>query len=176
HFFSVQWSIQLTPTKHRNKILIEAKAFPSDQYAVESQIKFHGYDPATALITVNPPPGEYTINLDDILNTIEKEGSSISLVLFSGVHYYSGQFFKLKKITAAAQRKGCIVGFDLCHAVGNVVLRLHKWNVDFAVWCTYKYLNSGPGGIAGIFIHEKHAHDFNRPRYKLFTLITIMKI
>ncbi|KAF0419885.1 kynureninase [Gigaspora margarita] len=154
-----------TPKKHRNKILIEAKAFPSDQYAVESQIKFHGYDPATTLITVNPPPGEYIINLNDILNIIEKEGSSIALVLFSGIHYYSGQFFKLKKIAAAAKKKGCIVGFDLSHAVGNVVLKLHKWNVDFAVWCSYKYLNSGPGGIAGIFIHEKHAHDFNRPRF-----------
>ncbi|CAG8796302.1 43240_t:CDS:2, partial [Gigaspora margarita] len=137
----------------------------ADVYAVESQIKFHGYDPATTLITVNPPPGEYIINLNDILNIIEKEGSSIALVLFSGIHYYSGQFFKLKKIAAAAKKKGCIVGFDLSHAVGNVVLKLHKWNVDFAVWCSYKYLNSGPGGIAGIFIHEKHAHDFNRPRF-----------
>ncbi|CAG8600358.1 9690_t:CDS:2 [Acaulospora morrowiae] len=154
-----------TPTKSRNKILIEAKAFPSDQYAVESQIKFHGYDPATALIKVNPPPGEYLTKLDDILDTIEKEGNKIALLLFSAVHYYTGQFFKIKKITAAAQKKGIVVGFDLSHAVGNVVLRLHKWKVDFASWCSYKYLNSGPGGIAGIFIHEKHANDFNRPRF-----------
>ncbi|RHZ88499.1 hypothetical protein Glove_22g197 [Diversispora epigaea] len=154
-----------TPNKSRNKILIESKAFPSDQYAVESQIKFHGFDPATTLIKVNPPPGEFNERLEDILNVIEKEGNKIALVLFSGVHYYSGQFYKIKKITTAAKAKGCVVGFDLSHAAGNVVLKLHKWKVDFATWCTYKYLNSGPGGIAGIFIHEKHANDFNRPRF-----------
>ncbi|CAG8450986.1 5596_t:CDS:2 [Diversispora eburnea] len=114
---------------------------------------------------INPPPGEFNERLEDILNIIEKEGNKIALVLFSGVHYYSGQFYKIKKITTAAKAKGCVVGFDLSHAVGNVVLKLHKWKVDFATWCTYKYLNSGPGGIAGIFIHEKHANDFNRPRF-----------
>ncbi|CAG8518691.1 1271_t:CDS:2 [Funneliformis mosseae] len=120
--------------------------------------------PAKELIKVTPPEGESVVPLNSILEIIEKEGHTISLVLFSGVHYYTGQFFKMKKITQAAQRKGCIVGFDLSHAVGNVVLKLHKWGIDFAAWCSYKYLNSGPGGIAGIFLHEKHANDFNRPR------------
>ncbi|PKC14716.1 kynureninase [Rhizophagus irregularis] len=156
-----------TPTtkKNRKKILIEPMAFPSDLYAVESQIRFHGLDPAKELIKVTPPEGENVVPLDNILKIIEKEGHTISLVLFSGVHYYTGQFFKIKKITEAAQKKGCIVGLDLSHAVGNVVLKLHKWGVDFAAWCSYKYLNSGPGGIAGIFLHERHANDFNRPRF-----------
>nr|CAG8607109.1 1664_t:CDS:2 [Entrophospora candida] len=154
-----------TPTKTRFKIMIEDKTFPSDQVNMESQIRFHGYDPATALIKVSPPTGEYFPSLDEILKTIEQEGDSIALVMFGGVQYYTGQFFKIKKITQVAQRKGCIVGFDLAHAVGNVVLKLHKWKVDFASWSTYKYMNSGPGGISSIFVHEKHAYDFDRPRF-----------
>ncbi|CAG8450228.1 8195_t:CDS:10 [Ambispora gerdemannii] len=153
-----------TPISGRYKILIEDKVFPSDQYAVESQLKFHGYDPAEALITVKPRPGEYTIEDADIIEQIEKEGEKIAVVLLSAVHYYNGQYFDIEKISKAAHEKGCIVGFDLAHAIGNVVLNLHDWSVDFALWCSYKYLNSGPGGIAGIFVHEKHANN-THPRF-----------
>ncbi|XP_022787723.1 kynureninase-like [Stylophora pistillata] len=147
------------PTPQRHKILIEAKAFPSDHYAVQSQISFHGYNPAEALIEATPREGEELLRTDDIVSLIEKHGDSIALVMFSGVQYYSGQFFDIKRITASAQKKGCVVGWDLAHAVGNVELHLHDWNVDFACWCSYKYLNSGPGGIAGAFVHEKHAYN-----------------
>ncbi|CAG8582419.1 14277_t:CDS:2 [Ambispora leptoticha] len=133
-----------TPNSERYKILIEDKVFPSDQYAIESQLKFHGYDPAEALITVKPRPDEYTIKDTDIIEQIEKEGEKIAVVLLSAVHYYNGQYFDLEKISRVAHEKGCVVGFDLAHAIGNVVLSLHDWNVDFAVWCSYKYLNSGP--------------------------------
>lgn len=153
------------PTPQRHKILIEAKAFPSDHYAVQSQISFHGYNPAEALIEATPREGEELLRTDDILSLIEKHGDSIALVMFSGVQYYSGQFFDIKRITASAQKKGCVVGWDLAHAVGNVELHLHDWNVDFACWCSYKYLNSGPGGIAGAFVHEKHAYNFDLPKF-----------
>ncbi|KAJ3300171.1 hypothetical protein HK104_003781 [Borealophlyctis nickersoniae] len=145
------------PSQTRFKILIEGKAFPSDYYAVESQIRFHGYDPASALIEIHPRPNEHTLRTEDILSRIEKEGDSVALILFSGVQYYTGQFFPLHQIAAAGRAKGCVVGFDLAHAVGNVPLRLHDWDVDFACWCTYKYLNAGPGGIGGAFVHERHA-------------------
>jgi len=145
------------PTAERHKILIEYKAFPSDLYAVESQIKFHGYDPATSLIQLRARDGEAALRNEDILEAIEREGDSIALVMLSGVQYYTGQLFRIADITAAAHKKGCVVGFDLAHAVGNVVLRLHEWNVDWAVWCNYKYINAGPGAIGGCFVHERHA-------------------
>lgn len=143
------------PTKDRYKILCEAKAFPSDQYAFASQAIAHGFDPKDAVLEVSPRPGEFTLRDEDIYDMIEKHGSSIALVLFSGVQYYTGQWFPMEQITRKAKEQGCICGWDLAHAVGNVPLSLHDWNVDFAVWCTYKYLNSGPGGIAGLFVHEK---------------------
>ncbi|KAM4697902.1 kynureninase [Rhinophrynus dorsalis] len=146
------------PTKDRYKILLEAKAFPSDHYAVESQIQLHGLDVENSMLLVHPRKGEETLRTEDILSIIEKEGDSIAVILFSGVQYYTGQLFNIPKITEAGQKKGCFVGFDLAHAAGNVELHLHEWGVDFACWCSYKYLNSGAGGLAGAFIHEKHSH------------------
>ncbi|TCD69741.1 Kynureninase (L-kynurenine hydrolase) [Steccherinum ochraceum] len=143
------------PTQERYKILCEVKAFPSDQYAFASQVAAHGYTPSDAIIELSPRPGEYTLRDEDILDTIAKEGGSIAIVLFSGVQYYTGQHFSMQQITKAAKEKGCICGWDLAHAIGNVPVSLHDWDVDFAVWCTYKYVNSGPGGIAGLFVHEK---------------------
>ncbi|KIY50945.1 kynureninase [Fistulina hepatica ATCC 64428] len=144
-----------TPTPDRCKILCEARAFPSDQYAFQTKVASHNLNPETSIIEMAPRPGEFTLREEDILETIEKEGDSIALVIFSGVQYYTGQWFPMQRITHAAKAKGCICGWDLAHAVGNVPLSLHDWDVDFAVWCTYKYLNSGPGGIAGLFVHEK---------------------
>ena len=144
------------PTRERFKIMMEAGAFSSDQYAVESQLRFHGLDPNNALIEIKPREGEHTLRTEDIEKKIEENASSLALILFGGVQYYTGQFFDIEKITAAGHDVGAIVGFDLAHAVGNVDLHLHKHKVDFAGWCSYKYLNSGPGGLAGIFIHEKH--------------------
>lgn len=153
------------PTKERFKIICEAKAFPSDQYAFESQVRFHGYDPAEAIVEVSPRAGEQIIRLEDILATIKKEGNSTTLVLFGGVNYYNGQLFDIKAITSAAHDVGAIAAFDLAHAVGNVELKLHEWDVDFACWCSYKYLNSGPGGVAGAYIHERHASNTLLPRF-----------
>ncbi|KAK9721902.1 Kynureninase (L-kynurenine hydrolase) [Basidiobolus ranarum] len=153
------------PTEKRHKILMEYRAFPSDHYAIESQIRHHGFNPESSLVTVAPRKDEYMIYTEDILETIEKEGDSIAIVLFSGIQYYTGQFFDMERITKAAHDKGCLAGFDLAHAAGNLPLQLHDWNVDFACWCTYKYLNSGPGGIGGLFVHEKYAYDFDRPRF-----------
>lgn len=130
------------PTEQRHKILIEGKAFPSDQYAVESQIRFHGRDPASSLIELVPRTGESTLRTEDILQRIEQEGDSIALVMLSGVQYYTGQLFEIQRITSAAQSKGCRVGWDLAHAVGNVPLHLHDWGVDFACWCSYKVRES----------------------------------
>ncbi|KAL0071503.1 Kynureninase (L-kynurenine hydrolase) [Marasmius tenuissimus] len=152
------------PTSQRYKLLCEAKAFPSDQYAFASQVRARGFDPATTIIELSPREGEYTLRTEDILETIEREGDSIALVLFSGIQYYTGQWFAMETITRKAKEKGCVCGWDLAHAIGNVPLSLHDWNVDFAVWCTYKYLNSGPGGIAGLFIHEKW-HEIEQPKY-----------
>lgn len=152
------------PTKERFKIIAEKGAFSSDQYAFESQIKMHGLDPDTALIELAPRPGESTLRTEDIQAEIKKHAAQLSLVLLSGVQYYTGQFFEIDKISSAAHEAGAFVGFDLAHAIGNVPLQLHKHEVDFAVWCSYKYLNSGPGGIAGAFVHEKHAHRFDLPR------------
>ncbi|KAI8926683.1 pyridoxal phosphate-dependent transferase [Entophlyctis helioformis] len=162
HFLMVPF---YRPTPTRFKILLEAKSFPSDYYALESQARFHGYDPAEALIQLSPRAGDFTLRTEDILETISKHGDQIALVMFSGVQYYTGQWFEMEKITTAAKAKGCIVGFDLAHAVGNVPMSLHDWDVDFACWCSYKYLNSGPGGIGGAFVHNKHAKDNTLKRF-----------
>ncbi len=152
------------PTSKKYKIICEAKAFPSDQYALESQVRFHGYDPADAIIEIKPREGEHFIYTEDIINAIESNKNELALVMFGGVNYYSGQLVNMEAITKAAHAVGVIVGFDLAHAVGNVMLSLHEWDVDFACWCSYKYLNSGPGGVAGAYIHERHAGDTNLPR------------
>lgn len=153
------------PTKERYKIICEAKAFPSDQYAFESQVRYHGYDPIDAIIEVKPREGENSLRTGDILSTIEQHGDQTALVLFGGVNYYTGQYYDLKTITAAAHKAGAHAGFDLAHAAGNVELKLHEWDIDFACWCSYKYLNSGPGGVAGAFIHERHATNISLPRF-----------
>ena len=153
------------PTKQKYKILIESNAFPSDHYAVQSQIKFHGYGSADALIEIKPREGEAAIRTEDIESMIEKEGDSIALIMFAGVNYYTGQAFEFEKITRAGHQKGCIVGFDMAHGAGNLVLNLHGWEIDFAVWCSYKYLNGGPGAIAGAFVHKKHLIDQNIPKF-----------
>lgn len=151
------------PSPARFTIITEAGAFSSDQYAVESQIQLHGLTPKDALVELSPRKGEHHLRTDDILKAINEQGSRLALVLFGGVQYYSGQFFDLKAITAAAHAVGAYAGFDLAHAIGNVPLALHRDNVDFAVWCSYKYLNSGPGSVAGAFVHEHHA-DGKLPR------------
>lgn len=151
------------PDAKRYKIICEAKAFPSDQYAFETHVRTKGFDPSSAIIEVAPRNGEYTLRIEDIISTIEKHGDETALVFFGGINYYTGQFFDLEKIVKVARSVGAKVGFDLAHAAGNVELHLHDWNVDFACWCTYKYLNSGPGAIGGAFIHEKH-HNENLPR------------
>ncbi|MEX0813208.1 MAG: kynureninase [Chitinophagales bacterium] len=153
------------PKGNRYKIMMEAGAFPSDQYAVESQVKFHGYDYDDAVIEVQPRKGEHCLRPEDILDEIHKHKEELALVLFSGVQYYTGQFFDLKSITKAAHEAGALAGFDLAHAAGNVPLQLHDWQVDFAVWCTYKYLNSGPGAVGGVFVHEKHGKNKELPRF-----------
>lgn len=153
------------PAKARYKILIEYTPFPSDIYAVQSQAKFHGFDPDDAIIEMKPRDGEHTLRQEDIEEVIAREGQSIALILIGGVHYYTGQFFDIARITEAGHKQGCMVGFDLAHAAGNVLLKLHDWNVDFACWCSYKYLNSGPGAVAGAFVHERHAKSFELPRF-----------
>jgi kynureninase len=153
------------PQKKRYKIICEAKAFPSDQYAMESQVKFHGFDCDDAIIEVQPREGEYTIRTEDIVVAIKQHADTVALVLFSGVNYYTGQFFDVQKITQAAHEAGAFAGFDLAHAAGNLKLNLHDWDVDFACWCSYKYLNSGPGGVSGVFINQKHFSDKAIPRF-----------
>lgn len=152
------------PTPSRNAILIERNAFPSDHHAVESQIRFHGFDPADALIEVDPDLADGTLSQDAILRAIEQHGARIALVMLPGLQYLSGQAFDLAAITRAAHAQGCMVGFDLAHAAGNLHLQLHDCGCDFAVWCSYKYLNSGPGAVAGCFVHERHARA-DLPRF-----------
>lgn len=153
------------PTASRFKIVMEAGAFPSDQYAMESQVRWHGFDPDEAIIEIAPRAGEEILRTEDILEVIQREGDEIACVMFSGVNYYTGQFYDLQAITKAAHQAGAYAGFDLAHTAGNLPLRLHDWGADFAVWCSYKYLNSGPGGPSGVFIHERHANNPNLPRF-----------
>ncbi|WP_295772590.1 kynureninase [uncultured Mucilaginibacter sp.] len=153
------------PRNGRYKIVMEGGAFPSDQYAVESQVRFHGFDPANAIIEIFPRSGESTLHTQDILDVIENNGNEIALVLFSGINYYTGQLFDLKAIAQAAHEAGAIAGFDLAHAAGNVPLQLHDWEADFACWCSYKYMNSGPGGISGVFVHERNHQNKELNRF-----------
>lgn len=152
------------PTTKRYKIIMEAGAFPSDQYAVETQVNHYGLNPETTIIEVSPRAGKKILYTEDILKTIEQHGETVALVLFSGIQYYTGQLFDIVAITEAAHKVGAIAGFDLAHVAGNVTIQLHNWNVDFAVWCSYKYLNAGPGAVGGAFIHEKHASNINQHR------------
>jgi len=152
------------PVAGRSIILTEDCAFPSDTYALETHIRHRGFDPSTSLIVIRPRDGETLLRTGDIVELIEQRGKEIALVMLSGVNYYTGQLFDLERIAAAAKRQGCAVGFDLAHAVGNAELRLHDWNADFAIWCSYKYLNGGPGAVAGCFVHARHANT-TRPRF-----------
>ena len=153
------------PTKTRFKILCEKKAFPSDQYALQSQAKFHGYQPEEAIVEIGPRDGEYTIREEDVLAKIEELGESLAMIMIGGVNYFTGQVFPMKEITAAGHKVGATVGFDLAHGAGNIPVSLHDWNVDFAAWCGYKYLNSGPGGSSGLFIHERHVKNKDLIRF-----------
>lgn len=153
------------PGGKRTKIVIEKGAFPSDQYAVQSQISFHGHKIKDSLIEIQPREGESTLRSEDILDTIRQNGEEIALILLGGVNYYTGQAFDFDSITRVGHEVGAVVGFDLAHAAGNILLKLHDWNVDFAAWCSYKYLNSGPGGIAGVFIHSNHLERTDLPRF-----------
>lgn len=153
------------PTAQRFKIIIEDHAFPSDRYAVDTQIRFHGFDPAEALVVLKPRPGEILLRTEDIEATIAAHADSLALVMMGGLNYYTGQLYDMECITRAGHAAGAVVGFDLAHAAGNVPLRLHDWGVDFACWCSYKYLNSGPGSIAAVFVHDRHAENFNLPRF-----------
>ena len=153
------------PRGKRNKIICEAKAFPSDQYMFETHIKHYGFDPQEIIIEVSPRKGEHTIRVEDILQTIEEHKEELALVFWGGINYYTGQLFDIKTITHAAQKAGAKVGFDLAHAAGNVPLYLHQWNVDFACWCSYKYLNAGPGAVGGVYIHERFHQDAGIPRF-----------
>ncbi len=152
------------PTKSRFKILMEDPAFPSDTYAIKTQIAHHGLDPKDALILARPRKGEFTIGTEDIVDLINKHADQLAVVVFGGINFFTGQLFDIEKITAAAQNRGVVAGFDLAHAIGNAPLSLHDWNVDFAVWCSYKYLNAGPGAVAGAFVHERHATNTSLPR------------
>jgi kynureninase len=163
------------PEGTRTKLLIDAPTFPSDVYAAKSQLRAHGLDPAEHLIVVSPREGEHTLRTEDLLAVLEEQGQEIACLLLGGVNYYTGQLLELGPITQAAQAQGCTVGVDLAHAAGNAPLKLHEWGVDFAAWCSYKYINSGPGALAGAFVHERHlgrggAEDFAaftaRPRYE----------
>ncbi|MBL4715540.1 MAG: kynureninase [Bacteroidia bacterium] len=153
------------PTANRYKILVEPKPFPSDHYAIESQAKMHGFEPSDVIIELKPDDGEHIVSKEKIISTIEEYKDELALVMMAGVNYYTGQAFDMEEITKAAHAVGANAGFDLAHAAGNLKLNLHDWDVDFAVWCSYKYLNSGPGGVAGAFVHEKHGED---PELKRF--------
>lgn len=162
HFLFVSF---YRPNPSRYKIIMEAGAFPSDMYLVESQVRFHGYKPEDAIIEVSPRAGEHALRTEDILSVIEQHADQTALVFFSGVQYYTGQVFDIAAITAKAHACGALAGFDLAHAAGNIELSLHSWDVDFAAWCSYKYLNSGPGSVGGVFVHEKYANNRELPRF-----------
>ena len=162
HFLMVSF---YRPDQTRYKIITEAGAFPSDMYMLETQVKFHGLDPEKCIVELSPRAGEYTLRTEDILMAIEAHKENLALVMMAGLQYYTGQVFDMKAITAAAHQVGARAGFDLAHAVGNAKLELHDWGVDFATWCSYKYLNSGPGNISGIFVHERHAENQELPRF-----------
>lgn len=153
------------PQGKRTKIICEAKAFPSDAYALESQVRFHGLDPQSDLIEIAPRTGEHLIREEDILDAIAEAGDTLALVMIGGVNYYTGQLFDMQSITKAGHEVGAVVGFDLAHAAGNINLKLHDWGIDFAAWCGYKYLNSSPGGVSGMFVHERHANNPALPRF-----------
>lgn len=153
------------PTPSRYKIMMEVSAFPSDQYAMETQARFHGFDPEDAIIELKPREGEYTLRTADIIATIEAHKNELAIVMMGGVNYYTGQAFDMEAITLAAHAAGARVGFDCAHAAGNLRLQLHNWGVDFAVWCSYKYLNSGPGGTSGVFVHERHGNNPDLVRF-----------
>ena len=153
------------PTKSRYKIICEAQSFPSDRYALQSQVSVHGLNPADALIELKPREGEYTLREEDILKAIKDCGDELAVLMMGGVNYYSGQVFNMQTITKAVHDVGAVAGFDLAHGAGNLKLNLHDWNLDFACWCSYKYLNAGPGGVAGAFIHERHVKNKNLPRF-----------
>jgi kynureninase len=152
------------PTKLRFKILMEEPAFPSDTYAIKTQIIHHGLDPKDALVLARRRKGEFTVRTDDVIELIEKQADQLAVVMLAGVNFFTGQLFDIEKITRAAQKRGIVIGFDLAHAIGNVPLALHDCDVDFAVWCSYKYLNAGPGAVAGAFVHERHATNTKLPR------------
>jgi len=162
HFLMVSF---YQPTKKRHKILAESHAFPSDHFAIESQIRQRGFDPAESMVLVSPRPGEHTLRPEDIIAAIEDNASELALVLLPGVHYYTGQVLPLAEISTAAHNAGAMVGFDLAHAVGNIKLDLHAWDVDFAAWCTYKYLNAGPGSVGGAYVNQKHLNDQTIPKF-----------
>jgi kynureninase len=153
------------PNAKRFKIVMESGAFSSDQYAIESQVRFHGFEPSQTIIEITPRKDETILRHEDILQTLDFHADTIALILLGGVNYYTGQFFDIKDITEKGHKIGAIVGFDLAHAAGNVPLQMHDWGVDFGVWCTYKYLNSGPGGVGGAFIHERHHATADLPRF-----------
>ncbi len=162
HFLMVSF---YRPSAKKFKVLIEDHAFPSDHYAVESQIKFHGFDPDEALVLLKPRDGAECLQLEDILASIDEHADELALIMLPGVQYYTGQTFDMQAIADAAQHHNITVGFDLAHAAGNIEMQLHDWGVDFAAWCTYKYLNSGPGSVAGCFVHEKHHDNPDLPRF-----------
>ncbi len=162
HFMMVSF---YKPTKERYKIIIEADAFPSDKYAVESQLRHHGFDDKEGLILWKARKGEELVRYEDLEAIMDKHGDEVALIMIGGVNYYTGQYFDLKRITELGHNHGCMVGFDCAHGAGNVELNLHDSGADFAVWCTYKYLNSGPGSLAGAFVHERHAHNKNLNRF-----------
>ncbi len=162
HFLMVSF---YRPAKTRYKIICETSAFPSDQYALQTQVKFHGYNPDDAIIELIPRSGEYSIRKEDVLTEIEKHKDSLALIMIGGVNYYTGQVFDMNAITKKGHECGAVVGFDLAHAAGNLPLQLHDWNVDFAAWCSYKYLNAGPGGVGGAFIHERNCNNTDLIRF-----------
>lgn len=153
------------PTPKKYKILIESDSFPSDFFALESQIKFHGFDPVKAIIELKPSKGESTLKTEDIIDLIQKEGDTIALIWIAGVNYYSGQAFDIEKITKAGHSKVCVVGFDLAHAAGNLILKMHDWDVDFAVWCNYKYINAGPGAVGGCYVNRRFHNNSSFPKF-----------